>query len=921
MSGFTDPTMLDLFRQEAQAHAESLEAGLIRVEEDQTPELIEPLMRAAHSIKGAARIVGLEEAVQLAHAMEDVLVAVQAGELTLSPEAIDILMDGVDIFKRLAEEEVEYFQEWLTAQAEEIGRLIDLLNRVRAGRPAPSDKGPAGPRPEPRPGPEPEPEEAAGPIRITADPTMVGLFLSEAETHGAALAEAFAADPGQGEELEPLVRAAHSIRGAAKIVGLDIVAALAAEAEHLLGRIRSEERPPAEEELTGLRTGSELLVEMAGVPAEDLESWLMDRRAEISGLRAGLMGRPAPARPPEPGPEPEPEPPPPAPEPVSGPEPGAKGSEPEPQAIQPRARAGQESSVRVTAENLSRLMGLAGESLVQTRLLGNYRDGLYRLKGLSNQLGSTLESLSETLDPASREDSLEGLLMTQAVRQVAESRQLLVDHLEAFESFSLGWEHLAERLYGEAVATRMRPFRDGLKGFPRLVRDISRKLGKKIRLKVEGEATRVDRDILSRLEAPLNHLIRNGCDHGLEKPETRLRQNKPEEGTIRIQAGHRAGMLTINVSDDGRGIDPEKVRMMVLEKGLVTPEMAQGLSESELFEFLFLPGFTTTKRVTELSGRGVGLDVVQSMLQEVGGTVRATSKLGQGTEFQLKLPLTLSVIRTLLVEIGREVYAFPLNRVDRILSIPKEEIEVIQGRQYYHFEEANIGLLAGDQALDLIPGPSTGGNLRVVVIGDAMNRYGVVIEKIMGERDLVVRPLDPRLGKVPNISAAAILDDGSPVLIIDVEDMVRSIDKLLSRGSLDRVDRDRGGRVAARAKMILVVDDSITVREAERKMLENAGFMVDTAVDGMDGLNAIRTGKYDLIVSDVDMPRMNGIELVTTIKADEEYKDLPVIIVSYKDREEDRLLGLEAGANYYLTKSSFYDETLIEAVRDLIGEA
>ena len=202
-----------------------------------------------------------------------------------------------------------------------------------------------------------------------------------------------------------------------------------------------------------------------------------------------------------------------------------------------------------------------------------------------------------------------------------------------------------------------------------------------------------------------------------------------------------------------------------------------------------------------------------------------------------------------------------------------------------------------------------------------MDRYGLVVDRLLGERDLVVRPLDPRLAKTKDISAVAFLDDNSPVLIVDVEDMVRSIDHLVTGGRLRKMTRAAQLEVARKRKRVLVVDDSITVREVERKLLENNGYQVEVAVDGMDGWNAVRNGAYDLIITDVDMPRMNGIELVQSIKADPQLHALPVMIVSYKDREEDRLQGLEAGANYYLTKSSFHDETLVSAVVDLIGTA
>jgi len=313
--------------------------------------------------------------------------------------------------------------------------------------------------------------------------------------------------------------------------------------------------------------------------------------------------------------------------------------------------------------------------------------------------------------------------------------------------------------------------------------------------------------------------------------------------------------------------------------------------------------------------------VVRNMVHEVGGVVRAVSRPGEGLTLHMELPLTLSVVRTFLVEIAGEPYAFPIARIERCLELPRGEISTVEDRQYFRFDDNNIALVDIHNVLELDAPPRLQDDLSVVVVSDRLNFYGLSVDRFLGEYDLVVRPLDPRLGKVPDISSVAVMLDGSPVLIFDVEDLVRSIDNLLGGRRLRKLSREAGREATQQKKRILVVDDSFTVREMERKLLESRGYAVETAVDGVDGWNAVRTGHYDMVVSDVDMPRMNGIEFIRQIKQHPELKSLPVIIVSYKDKEEDRLLGLEAGANYYLTKSSFEDDSLIHAAVDLIGEA
>jgi two-component system sensor histidine kinase and response regulator WspE len=428
----------------------------------------------------------------------------------------------------------------------------------------------------------------------------------------------------------------------------------------------------------------------------------------------------------------------------------------------------------------------------------------------------------------------------------------------------------------------------------------------------------VDRDLLEKLEAPLTHLLRNAIDHGIESPEERIAAGKPAAGRIVLEARHSAGMLLINIRDDGRGIDPEAIRRAVVARRLVTVETAATLSEAELLEFLYLPGFTMKESVTEISGRGVGLDVVQDAMKRLRGFLRTTTELGAGAAFQLQLPLTLSVMRALLVEIAGEAYALPLAAITRTLLLPVGDIQSLEGRQHFAFDGQRVGLVSARQVLGKESVSISGKGLSVIVLGHRETRCGLVVDRFLGEREIVVQPLDSRLGKVKDIAAAALTDDGNPMLILDLDDIQRSIERLLTSGQLSGFQAGREAE-RARRKRVLVVDDSLTVRELERKLIESRGYEVEVAVDGMDGWNAIRTGDHDLVITDVDMPRLDGIELVSLIRRDPHLQNKPVMIVSYKDREEDRMRGLEAGADYYLTKGSFHDEGLVKAVEELIG--
>ena len=771
--------------------------------------------------------------------------------------------------------------------------------------------------------------------------SMLELFRLEAEGQTAVLSAGVLAIedlPRSPKTIESMMRAAHSLKGAARIIGLEPAVRVAHAMEDCfvaagkgLFHVRPEHADlllSAIDFLSTISRADDALSaesdwpERAGRLVNDLGVLLTPGAAlppAAKPVPAAATREPAAATAPPPSLPVPTQPVPSQPPAEAAANDGADAAEP---AAAPAARGLEQADrvVRVSAESLTRLVGLAGESLVETLQLRPFVDSLLALRVSQVELCDSIALVEEKFRAGEPPAAATVAALLARIRERADAGLAgLSKQAEEFESFARRNEDLSGRLHHEVIVSRMRPLADGIRGFPRLVRDVARSLGKQVRWEVRGEQTGVDRDILDKLEAPLSHLVRNALDHGIEPPGEREAAGKPPVGTISLEARHRAGMLQIILSDDGRGIDVERLRSRAVGRGMVAKPVADQLSEVELLEFLFLPGFSTKDEVTEISGRGVGLDVVQSMVKTVGGGVRVATQLGRQTVFTLQLPITMSVIRALLVEIAGEPYAFPLMRIDQILFCRHADIRTVEGRQYFQRDGDSIGLVMASHILDL--GESTPPDpMPVVVLSDRGQRFGMIVDAFLGERDLEVRPLDPRLGRVPDINSGSILENGDPVLIVDVEDLVRSIDNVLMGRRLSRIEFERLAERALQRKRILVVDDSITVRELERQLLQSRGFAVDVAVDGMDGWNAFRGGRYDLVVSDVDMPRMDGIELVSLIKADPARKDVPVVIVSYKDREEDRLRGLEAGANRYLTKSSFHDETFLHTIIDLIGE-
>jgi len=758
------------------------------------------------------------------------------------------------------------------------------------------------------------------------DASLLELFSLEAEAQTQVLSSGLLAlerNPTQADYLESCMRAAHSLKGAARIVGIDNGVSVAHVMEDCLVSAQEKRLLLRPEHIDALLQGTDLLMRIA-TPANAPQTPDIEAYVALMGRLLDPSTPPAVASPPmaelqmqAPSAPIETPPPPPAPRPaVDTPQ---ETSDPAPRKNK-RTTEGGERVLRVTAERLNSLLDLSSKSLVETQRLKPHLATMQRLRRMQNNGLRALESLNVHLkEHALSLEAQEAL--EEARRLLAESQQLLAEKNAELDEFAWQASQRAQVLYDTALACRMRPFADVLTGQVRMVRDLGRSLGKQVRLEIEGEKTQVDRDVLEKLEAPLTHLLRNAVDHGIETPEQRLLKGKSEEGLIRLRASHQAGLLVLELSDDGNGVDLEKVRRSIVERQLSPAETAAQLSEEELLTFLFLPGFSLRDTVTEVSGRGVGLDAVQHMVRQLRGAVVLEQTAGEGSRFHLEVPLTLSVVRSLVVEVGEEAYAFPLAHIERMCDLEPQDIVQIEGRQHFWHEGRHVGLVAASQLLNRPASQSSGETLKVVVIRERDAIYGVAVERFVGERTLVVLPLDERLGKVQDISAGALLDDGSVVLIVDVEDMLRSVDKLLNTGRLERIARHGNQAAEVARKRILVVDDSLTVRELQRKLLLNRGYDVAVAVDGMDGWNALRSEDFDLLITDIDMPRMDGIELVTLLRRDTRLQSLPVMVVSYKDREEDRRRGLDAGADYYLAKASFHDDALLDAVVELIGGA
>ena len=757
--------------------------------------------------------------------------------------------------------------------------------------------------------------------------SMLDLFRMEADSQTQVLTDGLLAMErlkNDASAVESMMRAAHSIKGAASIVGLEVVVQVAHSMEDAFIAAQHGKLALTPNRVDVLLAGVDLILQLSRLQDSGVDAWLaanetlikqtLDSIATIAFLpepvnlqaEMGWMQQvPAPA--PQAAPAPA--------FPV-GELPIAPAPAPVPVEDVPVDRRASPAGAK--AQNFDKLLSLASESRINAHQMHPFIQNLQRFKRNQASLAAVIEQLHEAIsnstDPKLKELSLLALQKTQPLKQ------FVLEHIADTEAYERRLLAVSQGMVDEVLTMRMRPFRDGVQPFPRMVRDLARSLGKDVQLQIIGEDTLVDRDILARIESPLNHMLRNAIDHGMDSAVERIAAGKPGAGTIVLEAKHRAGMLSIEISDDGKGVDLEKIRTRVIDRKMASAPMAAAMSGAELLEFLFLPAFSLKENTTEISGRGVGLDIVHETIRSQNGTVRIESELGVGFRTFITLPLTQSIVRALVVDVKGEAYAVPIVQVERVIKVPQTAIHTLENKQFFDFGGEHLGLVSAAQVLELGETDASSAELSVVVIGSGARRYALVVDAINGEQSLAVQAIDPIFGKMRDISAAALLDNGDPVLILDVPDLLLSIDKLLHDGGLHQLTRaDHTER--RKTKRVLVVDDSLTVREMERKLLQSRGFLVDIAIDGIDGWNVVRSGEYDLVITDVDMPRMDGIELVALIKKDIHLHKLPVMIVSYKDRPEDRARGLSAGADYYLTKGSFHDETLLDAVSDLIGDA
>ncbi len=476
---------------------------------------------------------------------------------------------------------------------------------------------------------------------------------------------------------------------------------------------------------------------------------------------------------------------------------------------------------------------------------------------------------------------------------------------------------MVDGLLDDLKTVSMLPFSSLLEIVPKVVRDLSRDQGKQARVTMQGGETEIDKRILDEMRDPVIHLIRNCIDHGIEKPEERTARNKPEAGTITITVSHREGKsVEVIVSDDGRGIDIAKISDSAVKLGMLSREEAKEPDEQRILQLMFRSGVTASPIITDISGRGLGLAIVRERVEKLGGSLFCETTEGKGASFRVLLPLTLATFRGVLVRIDEGLFVIPLTGLDRTLRVKRDDIKTVENRETISLDGRTLPFVPLSAVLELPPRGKKGApeQVHAAVLGTADHRIAFGVDEVLNEQEVLVKDLGKQLVRVRNVGAATILGTGKIVPILNVSDLMKSAVRVSSQArALPAAAVEPQAR-----KSILVVEDSITSRTLLKNILETSGYDVRTAVDGADAFASLKTGEFDLVVSDVDMPRMNGFDLTARVRADKKFPELPIILVTALESREDRERGIDVGANAYIVKSSFDKSNLLEAIKRLI---
>jgi chemosensory pili system protein ChpA (sensor histidine kinase/response regulator) len=847
--------VLEFFVPEAEEHLQVVTHCLLSLETNPSSEQIHRLLRAMHTVKGSAAQVGLHRIAHVAHRAEDLISRLREGELRPSAEIIDICLDAVDTLKKFL------YHQW-TDQAAMQSSVQNLFARI--SRLVPAEK-------------EPEKEVAAP-----------------------AVAQVSEAAPVHTQQEVHLVEEPASVTA---LVPVTLIAPEPPTPSHALPVAVAEFKKPegiekfADEDLLRKEPASMPQSKSVRIALERLDR-MMNAVGELVINRTRMLGRVAEL------------------ERLADVLNFSKGR------MQDKVSEFQEK------HEFSRI-----HSVPTPRPSDNYAPR----SGYSNYSHTYDHSLAEFSElEMDRYDDFN--ILSRSLTEISADITEVLTQLDGFVRRVDGdideFTKLAHRLQDEITQARMVPIGNLYTRLSRTVRDAAKAVNKKVELTLAGAETELDNNIIQQISDPLIHLVRNAVAHGLERDEERYALGKSDSGNIAVRAYHRGNHIYIEVEDDGRGIDYEKVRKTAVDHGLLSAEATAELNEKELLDLLFQPGFSTAPRKTELSGRGVGLDVVKANLAQLNGEIEIETQKAYGTRFTLKVPLTLIISQALFVRCGTSMFALPLAFVEEIRRLRVNEIEDVGGRLLTKVRDVVTEIVRLDSALGLEPIQPINGYFRMVIVNVAGRQVGVVVEDVVRKDEIVIKSLGEFLRNLKMFPGATIAPDGSLILLIDVNRLVagEAIEHrpLMTTANAARVFAPGSSAIANGAipqeaidfvpeeKLVVLVDDSISVRKFVGRMLEKAGYRVKLAADGLEALEIVTQTRCDLVVTDLEMPRTNGYELLSHLRQDPQTRNIPVMVVTSRAGAKHRDRAIKEGAAAFLTKPVQEDQ-FIAAISKLIG--
>ena len=978
--------LMATFLDELHVHVSSLGRDLLALENnlsaDERAEAWTSIFRAAHSLKGASAVVHVDPIHVACHRLEDIFEHYRDSDQTLSPETTSILLKVVDAIEEIgvrirAEQGIEGAP--LTDMLPQLERLAEQVTGSGA---ATADVAPqnAAPRDavvtesveenddgldddddfefdESPPVQQAEPEETerdAAPKMPPINAALLPVFLEELEDRCASLSRDAIAmesvtDPeARVELLTNLFRSAHSLKGAAGVVKLTPVQALCHRLEDELESIRSGATEFSTRTATAMLEAVDVIRDTGNQLQSGRELDLGEIETRTSRIDELLSGSAEPAVAAE---RSTPE--------ADYAEATPASSKPASQkqvaeatstsaSVQPQAevdsgaktagkipptkrvKSDPGASIRVPAEKLDALLSHSGELLVARGRLAfrakdaaAVRDMAAELRGTWRENEQAMRDLSErTLDDR---DVANPRRIAAVIEHTASRLNALSSRLDALASAIESDNRLLQQTCGllddEVYNVRMLPFSDACGGLQRAVRDIATGGNKKIDLKIVGAEVEVDRSVLEGLKDPLLHLVRNSADHGCESPAQRKEAGKPERATITVSAELRGGQVQVRVEDDGGGLDLRRICEIARKRDIEVPD-----DPREQARLIFAPGFSTAKLITDISGRGVGLDVVQSQVESLHGSVDVSFKPGRGTRFTLNVPLTLTTIRSMMVKVADQTYAIPTSAIQRLVRFGPDDLRSSAGRDSLLLGEAPMVVASLAQTLrlpskGLLAGTTAKGLAIVLHVAD--QSVAVVVDEVLSEQEVLVKNLGSRVRRLRHFSGCTLLPTGKIALVINAANVVRTalglkLDQVAAARASTSSGKQSVAGPDAHGRTLLLAEDSVTTRVLLRNILESAGYEVTTAVDGQQAWELIQEKPFDILVTDVDMPRMDGFELTAALRRLESVADLPVVLVTARGSDADKQRGVQVGANAYIVKGNFEQQHLLETVAQLI---